>query len=159
MDIEIGNVFDITLCGLQKPHEAGKAYGAEIVALLDRVWPVLRAKGVRQKGINIAVYDADGTVFAGVELLEPDADIGDLAVRWVHLERTVSFRHVGPYRLLGQAHQRIRDEMAKRGWAAVSPNVEIYGHWNDDESKLETEIIYGFGAVPPEWACGLRHDR
>jgi hypothetical protein len=33
--------------------------------------------------------------------------------------------------------------MAKRGLKPAPPHVEIYGHWTDDESKLETEIVYG----------------
>ena len=142
--IVTGGAFDLTLCGAEKMHEASQSYGEEIVALLDRVWPVLRTTGARQNGINVAVYDADGTVFAGVELLEPDAGLlPGLAIRRVHFDRHVSFTHVGPYRLLGEAHQRVRDEIARQGWTVAPPVVEVYGHWSDDESKLQTRIVCG----------------
>lgn len=72
-----------------------------------------------------------------------DADTSGLVVRRLHLGGHAVFRHVGPYRLLGEAHRQMREEMAKQGLKPAPPHVEIYGHWGDDESKLETEIVYG----------------
>jgi hypothetical protein len=33
------------------------------------------------------------------------------------------------------------DEIKRRGFETTLPYVEIYGHWNNDESKLETELL------------------
>jgi len=33
------------------------------------------------------------------------------------------------------------NELKKRGFETDLPYVEIYGHWTDDEAKLETELL------------------
>jgi len=32
-------------------------------------------------------------------------------------------------------------ELTKRGMEITLPYIEIYGHWTNDETKLETELI------------------
>ncbi|MEZ5041948.1 MAG: hypothetical protein R2828_18775 [Saprospiraceae bacterium] len=50
-------------------------------------------------------------------------------------------RHIGPYNLIKQSGQNMRAELKKRRFEIGRPYLEIYGHWTDDETKLETELI------------------
>jgi len=33
------------------------------------------------------------------------------------------------------------DELKSKGYEIVLPYIEIYGHWTNDEAKLETELL------------------
>jgi hypothetical protein len=33
------------------------------------------------------------------------------------------------------------NELNKRGLSIGDPYIEIYGHWTNDETKLETELV------------------
>lgn len=33
------------------------------------------------------------------------------------------------------------DELKNKGYETVLPYIEIYGHWTNDETKLETELL------------------
>lgn len=35
----------------------------------------------------------------------------------------------------------MRYELNQKGFETILPYIEIYGHWDSDESKLETELI------------------
>ena len=35
----------------------------------------------------------------------------------------------------------MRDELNKRGLVIELPYIEIYGHWTNDDDKLETELL------------------
>ena len=35
----------------------------------------------------------------------------------------------------------MNEEIKSRGLETTLPYVEIYGHWNSDETKLETELL------------------
>ena len=48
---------------------------------------------------------------------------------------------MGPYHLIKQVGQVMRDELEKESIEIISPYVEIYGHWTNDETKLETELL------------------
>ena len=48
---------------------------------------------------------------------------------------------IGPYNLLKQVGQNMRNELKDRGFETGYPYVEIYGHWTNDETKLETELL------------------
>ena len=34
----------------------------------------------------------------------------------------------------------MRRELENRGLETILPYIEVYGHWNNDETKLETEL-------------------
>src|SRR5262249_29793272 len=54
--------------------------------------------------------------------------------------------HFGPYNLLPEAHDAIRDWCKNHGYALAGPNWDIYGHWLhewcDDPSKIRTDVFY-----------------
>jgi len=35
------------------------------------------------------------------------------------------------------------NELKKSGYEIIDPYIEIYGHWTNDEAKLETELLMG----------------
>ena len=50
--------------------------------------------------------------------------------------------HRGDYGELGRTHGAVGDFIAAQGLVRVGPSWEIYGHWREDPSELETEIYY-----------------
>ena len=134
-----------TLIGASGRHDPAKSYGAEIIGLLNRVWPVIKGHGggqpVPNTGINWAVYGEHGWMFAGVEADVPDAGAIGLERTTVRLTRYAEWKHIGPYGKLAAACEDLHTAVAAMGFRAAGPLVEVYGHWTQDESKLETTIL------------------
>lgn len=136
--------FSVVLYGASRQHRAGTCYGDDIRALLDRVWPVIKRHQIANRGLNHVVYGPNDDVFAGVE-----ADIADPAAvglerREVRLDRYAYTKHVGPYSLLPGACESLHKWIQSQGHRSIQPLIEKYGHWTNDETKLETELIQAF---------------
>ena len=80
-------------------------------------------------------------MFAGVELDDPRKDDMGLEQKIITLTKYAWYKHVGSYNLIKQAGQAMNNEIKNKGLEATLPYVEIYGHWTNDESKLETELL------------------
>jgi len=118
-----------------------KDYAGTAFKLMDKMWQTVKAKELKHKGINIWVYEPNDKVFAGVELYDsPGHDMG-LEHKVVNLIKYAYYKHVGPYNLLKQVGQNMRDELKNEGFETSLPYVEMYGHWTNDETKLETELL------------------
>ena len=114
---------------------------AKAMALSHRVWEYLRNKGIKNKGKNIWVYDADHFVFAGVEL-EADTPVVDTLEEYaVCLDKYVRYKHIGPYAMIQKKGKEMRQELINRGYSILFPYLEIYGHPTIDENQLETDLI------------------
>jgi GyrI-like small molecule binding domain len=50
--------------------------------------------------------------------------------------------HRGAYAELGRTHDAVGEFIAATGLVRVGPSWEIYGHWREDPSELETEVYY-----------------
>jgi effector-binding domain-containing protein len=50
--------------------------------------------------------------------------------------------HRGDYARLGVTHDAVRDQVAAVGRELAGPRWEIYGHWRDERSELETEVFW-----------------
>jgi effector-binding domain-containing protein len=59
----------------------------------------------------------------------------------ISLEKYAYFKHMGPYSLIKHTGQKMTNELNKQGFEIILPYIEIYGHWENDETKLETELI------------------
>ena len=120
---------------------SNKNYAGTAFELSKKMWDVVKGNGIKNKGQNIWLYDTNHTVFAGVEL--EGAQEGDSALEYktISLKKYAYFKHVGPYSLIKQVGQSMTEEIKRQGFETVFPYIEIYGHWNSDESKLETELI------------------
>jgi predicted transcriptional regulator YdeE len=108
---------------------------------MNKMWQVVKSNNLKTKGLNIWVYEPNDKVFAGVELDSLTRQDTGLEHKSVVLEKYAYYKHVGSYNLIKQVGQSMKDELTKRGLENRSPYVEIYGHWNNDETKLETELL------------------
>ena len=50
--------------------------------------------------------------------------------------------HRGDYARLGVTHDAVREHVAAHGRELAGPRWEIYGHWREDPSELETEVFW-----------------
>jgi effector-binding domain-containing protein len=141
MNVEISNEpLKLTIHGYAGVA-ANKDYSGTAFRLMDKMWQVVRSKQLENKGMNIWVYEPDQKVFAGVQLTETtDTDTG-LEQKEIHLLKYARCMHTGPYHLIKQTGQHMREELKRTGFEVTLPYIEIYGHWDKDESKLETELI------------------
>ncbi len=128
-------IFGFSGIALNK-DSAGTAF-----ALSGKMWEVVKEKGIRNKGKNIWIYDTNERVFAGIELENPGEDHASLEPKTISLPKYAYYKHIGPYNLIKQTGQSMTEEIRRRGFETELPYIEIYGHWNSDVSKLETELI------------------
>ena len=141
MNIEIiDEPLSLTLHGFSGVA-VNKDYAGTAFKLMDRMWQTVKSNNLKNKGLNIWVYEKNEMVFAGVELNDILNQHSGLEQKTITLSKYAYYKHVGPYKLIKQASQNIRDELKSRDYEATLPYIEIYGHWSNDEMKLETELL------------------
>lgn len=121
------------------PADIGQRYGPA----LDKVWAFVRAAGF-VTGHNVFLYDetAPGVIEFGVQVDTAFED-SDTVVCSETPEGTIATTtHVGPYADLGAAHSVVRAWCLHEGRLLAGPFWEIYDDWDDDPTKLETEVCY-----------------
>ena len=118
-----------------------KDYAGTAFKLMDKMWHAVKMEELKNKGINIWVYEINEKVFAGVELYESPNQNKGLEHKVVGLQNYAYYKHFGAYNLLKQVGQNMRDELKSMGFETSFPYIEIYGHWTKDETKLETELL------------------
>jgi GyrI-like small molecule binding domain len=118
-----------------------KDYAGTAFRLMDKMWKEVKANNLKNKGLNIWLYEPDEKVFAGVELENSPKHGVALEHTSITLNKYAYYKHIGPYHLIKQAGLNMRDEIKKRGFDTDLPYIEIYGHWTNDETKLETELL------------------
>jgi effector-binding domain-containing protein len=117
------------------------------------IWSLSRERGLNATGETVVIYHDDGTellqhspdgvtIDVGVLQDEPFAD--DMVLRCVMTPagRAAYARHAGSYDRLRATHGNIRDWCAAAGHALAGPNWEHYVYWNEDPSKLVTDVFY-----------------
>ena len=118
-----------------------KDYAGTAFRLMDKMWQAVKSNNLKNKGLNIWVYERDERVFAGVELNDiPNEDTG-LEQKNITLLKYACYKHIGPYNLIKKAGQNMTDQLKSKGYETILPYIEIYGHWTNDETKLETELL------------------
>ena len=141
MNLQVLNVPFIKTIHGYSGTAVNKNYGQTAFKLSERVWQAVKGNNLKNKGLNIWVYEPNEIVFAGVELeVDPGMDT-DLEQKTIYLPKYAYYKHVGPYTLLKQVGIDLRNELKARGLETSFPDVEIYGHWSADETKLETELL------------------
>lgn len=141
MDVEIiNNPLILDIYGFSG-IAANKDYAGAAFRLMDRMWQIVKSNNLENKGLNIWVYEPNEQVFAGVELNDPPNPDTGLKQKTITLIKYARYKHIGPYSLIKQAGQNMRDELMNKGFEADSPYIEIYGHWTNDETKLETDLL------------------
>src|SRR4051812_9778674 len=80
-----------------------KEYAKTAFKLSGKMWEAVKANNLKNKGINIWVYEPNDMVFAGVELEDiPRHDTG-LEQKSITLAKYAYYKHIGPYNLIKQA--------------------------------------------------------
>jgi|SRR5450432_712310 len=141
MKVEIINkIFTLDIYGFTGVA-INKDYTRTAFQLMDKMWQTVKAKELKNKGSNIWVYEPNEKIFAGIEFYDlPNQDTG-LEHKAINLIKYAYYKHVGPYNLIKQAGRNMRDQLKNKGFESSFPYIEIYGHWTNDETKLETELL------------------
>lgn len=113
--------------------------------LSGSMWEIVKTNNINNKGKNIWIYEQNNSVFAGVELADTGQPFFNLEYKQLRLATYAYYKHVGPYSLIKQAGLAMKEEIKKHRLETVLPYIEIYGHWSNDESKLETELLMCLG--------------
>lgn len=118
-----------------------KDYTGTAFKLMDRMWQTVKSNNLKNKGLNIWVYEQNEKVFAGVELNETPIQDTGLEQKTITLIKYARYKHIGSYNLIRQTGQNMTAELRRKGFETILPYVEIYGHWTNDETKLETDLL------------------
>ena len=110
------------------------------------VWNYLRAQGIRSGGHNVVFYFDEGRpefrIEIGADVLTPFEGSDGVLCSATPGGRVATTRHIGPYSRLSEAHSAILAWCDENGHSRTSVSWEVYGHWNDDPAKLETDVFY-----------------
>ena len=116
---------------------------------LDLVWEFLRRhEGLRTDGHNCFLYhhppngEAAIEVNFGVQVIRPFEDEGEVICTRTPAGEVAMTTHIGSYARLGAAHNEIHSWRVATGRAFGAYSWEIYGDWTEDETKLETQVVY-----------------
>ena len=124
--------------------------------LLDLVWAFLRASDLRTNH-NVVLYRGELTAEGGglIEVcVQVDRRFEDAAapdrIRSGELPAATVARavHVGPYNRMGETHAAIHAWCRDHGHRLDGRSWEVYGDWNDDVTRLETECAWVVQAPP-----------
>jgi hypothetical protein len=96
MNVEIAKHFQLDIYGLGD-IATNKDYVGTAFKLSGKMWEIIKANNLKNKGKNIWVYEIDNKVFTGVEL--ENATGGNnygLEKKRITLEKYAYYRHIGP---------------------------------------------------------------
>jgi hypothetical protein len=141
MDIQIfDKPLSLTIYGFSGVA-TNKDHVSKAMQLMDKMWGVVKGNNLENKGKNIWVYEQGDMVFTGVELGDAPGPSTTLEEKIVTLPKYAYYKHIGSYNLIRQSYINMTGEIKLMGLNACLPYIEIYGHWDNDESRLETELL------------------
>jgi effector-binding domain-containing protein len=149
LNAELRDVEARELAAVRKTTPRAKL-GEAIIAGLDQVYAVLRARQATGLGHNVVVYRAARglapadtlDIEVGVQVSETFAPEGDVLALRSPSGRAVVATHVGPYQLIPATGVALRHWMTERGLGSPALDWEVYGDWNEDPARLSTEIYF-----------------
>lgn len=122
-----------------------------IYRLVDQVWAFVRSDQVSPPLVtnhNVVVYRWDDAakrldVEVGVQVDRAFTEVGPTGVFASSLPggRTATATHTGSYDAIGQSFTALHEWAREQGLRETGVTWEVYGDWNDDETKLETELF------------------
>lgn len=104
-------------------------YAGTAFRLMDKMWQRIKSNNIKNKGLNIWVYEKNEEVFAGVELIDPQPYDSGLEHKNITLNKYAYYKHMGPYSLLAKVGHDRMTEISRLGFETDLPYIEIYGHW------------------------------
>jgi effector-binding domain-containing protein len=118
---------------------------ADIIRLLDQVWPLLRRQGVRT-GHNVVIYRT-GTggeliIDAGVEVPEGFTASGEVRPVDTPAGEAAATTHYGEYSDLSAAYAALERWCATSSRPPSGTSWEVYGDWDDDPARRRTDVYF-----------------
>jgi effector-binding domain-containing protein len=117
--------------------------GADIIGLLDQVWPLLREQGART-GHNVVVYRGGEAgalaIDAGVEVFDDFTERGAVRRLTTPAGEVAATAHYGEYSALSGAYAALDQWCAEHGREGTGVNWEVYGDWADDPAQRRTDV-------------------
>ncbi len=117
--------------------------------LLDEVYGYVRGREDLATGAgperwqNVMLYKNDTPeVEVGVLAAGPFAAQGRVTQSELPGGEVATAVHLGDYARLVATHDAVRDHVAAHGRELAGPRWEIYGHWREDPSELETGVFW-----------------
>lgn len=132
--------FNRTIYGFSTSVPDG-AYSAAGAALMDKLWAEIRARNLAHRGRNHWFYGPQGLLFTGVELQSAPLAESDLQRKDISFGRHLWAKHVGPVQAIEQTYASMRHALTRLLLKPTRASLEVYGHWVEDESLYETEIL------------------
>jgi hypothetical protein len=119
--------------------------GADIIRLLDVIWPLLREQAVRT-GHNVVVYrGGEGgtlTVDVGVETFTSFAGHGEVRPVLTPSGEVATTAHYGEYSQMAPAYAALERWCTDNGRRSAGVSWEVYGDWDDDPGKRRTDLYF-----------------
>lgn len=141
MDIEIiTKTLELNVYGFSGIATNGD-YAGTAFKLMDKMWQSVNTNRFKNEGKNIWIYEHNDSIFAGVELKETPKPDKVLEHKSLTLTKYAYYKHIGSYSLIKQVGQSMKKSIRDKGNEVILPYIEVYGHWSNDESKLETELF------------------
>lgn len=102
---------------------------------------------IPKTGINIWIYrpgvsSEEFPVEPGAEVLAPFESDGPVQCVETPTGEVATAEHIGPFEGIGGAHTAVREWCRTSGRKLEGTSWEVYGHWNEDPSKLTSEVFY-----------------
>lgn len=142
----------IQVLGTGLRHDPQKSYGDEITGAngLGLVWSKIPRPKSEWIGRNVAIYHHDGNLFVGVECSDENYQVAGLERRTITIHDHILYIQKGPYSKFPDSYDQITNVFKTNAWEWGYPFMEIYGHWEEDESKLIVEILIPFSKKTTE---------
>jgi effector-binding domain-containing protein len=111
--------------------------------LCGEVWNFFNVHSLPRPGRHVALY-LNGVIDleVGVETTTPISGDGRVVSSSTPAGLAATATHWGSYDKLHEAHEAIRAHCQANGLTMTGVDWEIYGHWDDDPSKVRTDIFY-----------------
>jgi predicted transcriptional regulator YdeE len=120
-------------------------YVPKLMEISQPLWELVKTKEVC--GNTAWAYFSENRIFSGLQLDTPPSESHGLEERNIELSSYAYYKHVGPYEQIRSICEEIVADLSAKGHKNVAEGetpfiVECYGEWNEDPSKLETEIHF-----------------
>jgi len=143
-DVRVDHVAALPLASIRAATTQDKL-GADIIRLLNVVWPVVRDQAEVQPGQNVVIYygEAGGvlTIDVGVEVRGGFVPSGEVQLTASPAGEAATTVHFGDYSDLAGAYEALDQ------WCSAHDRIhevawEVYGDWEEDEAKRRTDVFF-----------------
>ncbi len=154
MEPEVRQVEQQYLAAVRE-HTTSRNLATKIRELLteNAVYTFLKNAGIQEHSHNVFVYwnedsqsalpgDQGIVLEVAVQVFAPFVGNDRVICSSTPAGRVATLLHRGPYEQLGITHRAILDWCQANQHSITGLRWEVYGRWNDDPSKLETQVYY-----------------